>query len=73
MTIPNLQWNLSFSEEEDEQNTKKTKKSFLKWETLNHSIQVEEGNNLPEIFSFLTCLHEKLTIMKRKANDLLHL
>ena len=37
------------------------------------SIEVEESDDLAKIFSFLTCLHEKLTVMKRKADYLLYL
>ena len=37
------------------------------------SIEVEESDDLEEIFSLLTCLHEKPTVMKREADHLLYL
>jgi len=37
------------------------------------SIEVEESDNLAQIFGFLTCLHKKLTVMKREADHLLNL
>ena len=37
------------------------------------SIEVEESDDLAEIFSFLACLHEQPTVMKREADHLLYL